>query len=301
MRARGTEVEVIGGDIAQPSTAQRLVEAATSTGLALRGILHGAAVIEDGILSSVTEEQLCRNWAPKVQGALHLHEATRQEPLDWFCSFSSVAALFGSPGQSAYAAANSWLDAFTHWRRAQGLPASAIAWAAWADIGAGSHLAERGDARMIEPHEGAFAFEALLRHDRAYVAYAHLDGAPWLTALTARSPFGAGLSQKPAPSGDPARRLRAELQQTPPDEWPSVFRRLIIEHLGVILRRTVSPDRPFFDYGLDSLGTLQLLTALEADTGIRLSDADVTTVRAMGDKLSAKMRETQPAGADALD
>ena len=44
------------------------------------------------------------------------------------------------------------------------------------------------------------------------------------------------------------------------------------------------------------IGTLQLLTALEADTGIRLSAADVTTVRAMGDRLSAAMRETQPAG-----
>ena len=299
MRARGTEVEVIGGDIGHPSTARSLVEAATVTGLALRGVLHAAAVVEDATLTSVTEDLLDRNWAPKVQGAWYLHEATQHAPLDWFCSFSSVAALFGSPGQSSYAAANSWLDAFTQWRRGQGLPSSAVAWAAWADIGAGAHLAARGDARMIDPKDGAYAFETLLRHDRAYVAYTHLDGAPWLTALAARSPFGAGLSQTQAAAGDPARRLRTELQQTPTDEWPAVFRRLIIEHLGVILRRTVSPDRPFFDYGLDSLGTLQLLTALEVDTGVRLSSADVTTVRALADKLVAAVRETQPTGADA--
>jgi polyketide synthase 5 len=297
MRARGTEVEVICGNIARPSTSRCLVEAATATGLRLRGVLHGAAVVEDGILSSVTEERLHRNWAPKVEGAWHLHEATRQQPLDWFCSFSSVSALFGSPGQSAYAAANSWLDAFTQWRRAQGLPSSAVAWAAWSDIGAGAHLAARGDTRMIEPRDGAYAFEALLRHDRGYVAYAHLDGTPWLTALAARSPFAGGLSQESAASGDPARSLRAELQRMPPDQWPAVFRRLITEHLNVILHRTVSPDRPFFDYGLDSLGTLQLLMALEADTGIRLSAADVTTVRALADTLSAATRESQPAGA----
>ncbi|WP_395660101.1 sulfolipid-1 biosynthesis phthioceranic/hydroxyphthioceranic acid synthase [Aestuariivirga sp.] len=299
MRARGTEVEVIGGDIAAPATARALVEAAGAAGLALRGVLHGAAAVVDGTLSSVSEELLRRNWDPKVAGAWNLHEATLQAPLDWFCCFSSVAALFGSPGQTAYAAANSWLDAFTHWRRAQGLAASAIAWGAWAEIGAGKHLAARGDVRMIAPQDGAYAFEALLRHDRAYAAYAHLDGAPWLAALMARSPFAAGLSQAQAAAGDPARRLREELTHARANEWPAILRRLITGHLDVILRRSVSPDRPFFDYGLDSLGTLQLLTALEADTGIRLGTADVTTVRAMAEKLGAALRKSGLAEADA--
>lgn len=299
IRSRGTEVVVIGGDIAEQLTAQRLVEAAKATGLPLRGVLHCAAVVEDGTLSSITEEGLRRNWAPKVEGAWHLHEATRQEQLDWFCSFSSVTALLGSPGQSAYAAANSWLDVFTQWRRAQGLPSSAVAWGAWAEIGAGAHLGTRGDTRMIEPRDGAYAFEALLRRDRGYVAYTHLDGAPWLTALAARSPFAAELPQASTTSDDRARCLLADLQQTPTNEWPAILRRSIIEHLGVILRRTVSPDRPLFDYGLDSLGTLQLLLALEADTGIRLKAKNVTTVRALADTLSTALCESKRSGADA--
>ncbi|WP_349643336.1 sulfolipid-1 biosynthesis phthioceranic/hydroxyphthioceranic acid synthase [Bradyrhizobium japonicum] len=301
MKARGTEVRVISADIAEPSTARRLVEAATATGLPLRGVLHGAAVVEDGILPSVTEERLHRNWAPRAEGAWHLHVATLEQQLDWFCCFSSVAALFGSPGQSAYAAANSWLDTFTQWRRAQGLPSSAIAWAAWANIGAGAHLSARGDTRMIEARDGAYAFETLLRHDRGYAAYVHLDGAPWLTALAARSPFAAALSQASEAAGEPARRLRMELRRAPPGERPALLRRLIIEHLGVILRRKVNPDRSLFDYGLDSLGTLQLLIALEADTGIRLRSVNVTTVRALADALSRAMQELQPAGADARD
>ena len=301
MKARGTEVRVISADIAEPSTSRRLVEAATTTGLPLRGVLHGAAVIEDGILPSVTEERLHRNWAPKAEGAWHLHAATLEQRLDWFCCFSSVAALFGSPGQSAYAAANSWLDTFTQWRRAQGLPSSAIAWAAWADIGAGAHLSARGDARMIEPSDGAYAFETLLRHDRGYAAYVHLDGAPWLTALAARSPFGAALSQAPEAAGEPARHRRVELRRAPSEERPALLRRLIIEHLGVILRRTVNPDRSLFDYGLDSLGTLQLLIALEADTGVRLRSINVTTVRALADTLCGAMQQLQSAGADTRD
>jgi acyl carrier protein len=92
-----------------------------------------------------------------------------------------------------------------------------------------------------------------------------------------------------------------EFRRTPPDERPALLRHLIIEHLGVILRRTVNPDRSFFDCGLDSLGTLQLLIALEADTGIRLPAADVTTVRALADKLSGAMQELQLAEAVAHD
>ena len=112
-----------------PAPPTRLVAAATATGLPLRGVLHAAAVVEDATLDNITDELIDRDWAPKVYGAWNLHQATAGQPLDWFCSFSSAAALVGSPGQGAYAAANSWLDAFTHWRRAHGLPATAIAWA----------------------------------------------------------------------------------------------------------------------------------------------------------------------------
>ncbi|MDT5015151.1 MAG: polyketide synthase 5, partial [Mycobacterium sp.] len=142
IRVTGADVVVKCGDIAEPDTARRLVAAATATGLPVCGVLHAAAVIEDAILSNITDELVERGWAPKVDGAWNLHTATAGQPLDWFCSFSSAAALVGSPGQGAYAAANSWLDAFAWWRRAQGLPANTIAWGAWAQIGRGTALAE---------------------------------------------------------------------------------------------------------------------------------------------------------------
>src|SRR6202012_5773092 len=122
------DIVVECGDIAAPGTAERLVAAATATGLPLRGVLHAAGVVEDATLENISDELIDRDWAPKVYGAWNLHTATDAQELDWFCSFSSAAALVGSPGQGAYAAANSWLDAFTHWRLAQGLPATAIAW-----------------------------------------------------------------------------------------------------------------------------------------------------------------------------
>ncbi|BCO67799.1 polyketide synthase [Mycobacterium intracellulare] len=135
IRGIGADVVVDCGDITEAETARRLVATATATGLPVRGVLHLAALIEDATLTNITDELIERDWAPKVYGAWNLHTATASQPLDWFCSFSSAAALVGSPGQGAYAAANSWLDAFTRWRRARGLPATAIAWGAWAQIG----------------------------------------------------------------------------------------------------------------------------------------------------------------------
>lgn len=284
MRASGTEIEVVSGDIAQAETVDRLVSAATSSGLPVRGVLHAAAVVEDAILANITDDLIERDWAPKVYGAWHLHRATTTQPLDWFCSFSSAAALLGSPGQGAYAAANSWLDGFTHWRRAQGLPATAIAWAAWDEIGAGAHLATAGDTTMISPDEGADAFEALLRHNRAHTGYAPVIGTPWLTDLARRSPFAEAFqasAERPADTSS----FRAELHSAARDEWPTLVRRLVAEQLGLILRRSVDPDRAISEYGLDSLGNLELRTRIETETGVRVRSMDITTIRGLAESL----------------
>ncbi|MGH3551406.1 MAG: sulfolipid-1 biosynthesis phthioceranic/hydroxyphthioceranic acid synthase, partial [Mycobacterium sp.] len=280
IRAIGADVVVVCGDIAEPESANRLVTAATATGLPLRGVLHTAAVVEDATLTNITDELIDRDWAPKVYGAWNLHTATATQPLDWFCSFSSAAALLGSPGQGAYAAANSWLDAFTHWRRAQGLPASAIAWGAWAQIGRGAFLAEGGQTTMITPDEGAYAFQAILRHDRIYTGYTPFIGAPWLTALTQRSPF-AEVFQSTGQSRTDTSKFRAELNALPPDEWPARLRHLVSEQVSLILRRSVDPDRTLSEYGLDSLGNLELRTRIETETGIRVSSMVTTTIRGL--------------------
>lgn len=284
LRAAGTEVIVECGDIGAAETAERLVAAARATGRPVRGVLHAAAVVEDATLTNISDELIDRDWAPKVFGAWHLHRATADEPLDWFCSFSSAAALLGSPGQGAYAAANSWLDGFTHWRRAQGLPATAIAWGAWAEIGKGQHLAESGETTMIAPEEGAYAFASMLAHDRGYTGYAPIVGSPWLSSLAQRSPFAEGF-QSSGQNRNDASKFRAELTALPREEWSARLRKLVSEQVSLILRRSIDPDRPLSDYGLDSLGNLELRTRIETETGIRISSTDITTVRALANHL----------------
>ncbi len=287
IRAMGCDVVVHCGDIAEPGTAQQLVTVATATGMPVRGVLHAAAVVEDAELANITEDILERNWQPKVLGAWNLHTATVAQPLDWFCSFTSVTAWTGVAGQGAYAAANSWLDTFTCWRRAQGLPATAIAWGAWGRIGGAGELA---DDAVIAPDEGAYALEALLRHDLPCPGYAPILGATWLSAFAQRSPFAEAFRHAGEGRADTG-TLRAELNNLPRAEWPARLRRLIAEQIGLILRRSIDPDRPLAEYGVDSLGALELRTRIEAETGIRLVPNDLAagTIRGLAELLCKKM------------
>ncbi|MCX6481853.1 MAG: sulfolipid-1 biosynthesis phthioceranic/hydroxyphthioceranic acid synthase [Mycobacterium sp.] len=289
IRAMGTEVVVHCGDIADPLTAKRMVDVATAIGLPVRGVLHAAAVVEDATLANITNKIIEQHWAPKVYGAWNLHSATVDQPLDWFCSFSSAAALVGSPGRGAYAAANSWLDAFTRWRRAQGLPGTAIAWGAWGEIGRATEPLESTGA-AIAADEGAYALDALLRHRRAYSGYAPITGTAWLTAFAHRSPFAEAF-RSGAQSATGTSRLLAELNALPREEWPARLRRLISDQISLILLRDVEPDRPLSEHGVDSLSALELRTRIEAETGIRLAAKDlaVGTIRGLSELLCEKL------------
>ncbi|OJZ69086.1 polyketide synthase [Mycobacterium paraffinicum] len=316
IRAMGTDIEVECGDIADAGTATRLVVAATATGLPLRGVLHAAAVFENAMLVTTSDELVDRNWAPKVFGAWNLHRATAASPLDWFCLFSSAVALVGSPGQSAYAAANSWLDAFARWRRARGLPATAIGWALWAEVGRAAELrsatgedlalGQDGEGTAIAHwrdtaftgDEGAYAFQALLRHDRPYAGYARLTGTPWFAAYAQRSSF-AELFRSCGQSTADASELLVELHALPQEDWPARLRRMVSDAVSLILRRTIDPDHPLSEYGLDSMGNLELRTRIEAETGVRVTTNDITTIRGLAGLLCETLSATADLGAGA--
>ena len=297
IRATGADIEVECGNIAEPDTAARLVAAATATGLPVRGVLHAAAVVEDATLTNITDELIDRDWAPKVHGAWHLHHATAAQPLDWFCSFSSAAALLGSPGQGAYAAANSWLDAFTHWRRGQGLPATAIAWGAWEEIGRAARPGRgRPDHDDHPRRRGRTPSTHCCATTATYTGYLPTVGTPWLAALVARSPFAEALQSRGEQDAAGTTTLRAELRSLSQDEWPTRLGHLVAEQASLILRRAVDPDRPFSDHGLDSLGNLELRTRIETETGIRLTPKAIAThntARALATHLSDTLSAEQ--------
>ncbi len=267
------------------------------------------------MLATMTDELIDRNWVPKVHGAWNLHQATASLPLDWFCLFSSAVSLVGSPGQGAYAAANSWLDAFARWRRTQGLPATGIGWALWAEVGRAAELraetgvdvaiGQGGEGTAIAhwrdtaftADEGAHAFQALLCHDRAYSGYAKMTETPWFAAYAQRSRFAEMFRSKRQSSTD-TNELLDDLDALPPEEWPARLRRLVSDAVSLILRRTIDPDHPLSEYGLDSMGNLELRTRIEAETGIRFTTNDITTIAGLAGLLCEKLASLKSARSD---
>ncbi|MFD7660110.1 SDR family NAD(P)-dependent oxidoreductase, partial [Actinosynnema sp. NPDC059797] len=247
----GGDVVVVTGDVAEPGVAEELVAAAVAGGLPLRGVVHAAGVLADAPADRLSPDDVRRVLRPKVDGALRLHEATTGHRLDWFVLFSSAAALLGSPGQLAYAAANAWLDGFARWRQAGGLPATSIGFGAWSRVGLARDTVNPL-LRPISPAEGVAAVGALVRSGRAVTGVARFDprAAVELFPHLARRPFLEGFLRpvdRVAGGGD---RLAA-----------------IVER---VLGAAPDPDAPLTSLGLDSLMAMRLRNAVEHELGARL-------------------------------
>ncbi|BAU65096.1 Beta-ketoacyl synthase [Stanieria sp. NIES-3757] len=159
LETQGTNIRVIQADITDIKAVKQIIEQNPS----LKGIIHAAGVLDDGLLQSQTWERFEKVIAPKTIGAWNLHQATENLALDFFVLFSSVASLIGSPGQSNYAVANASLDAIALMRQAQGLPALSINWGPWANSGmAATKGFNRKGLHLIEPQSGLAALEQLL-------------------------------------------------------------------------------------------------------------------------------------------
>ena len=135
MEERGINVIMARGSVCDQADIDRIFAEMKKTMPPLRGIQHAAMVLDDGGIPEIDYERYMKVFTPKAVGCWMLHEKTKNMDLDHFVSYSSVSAIYGNPGQVSYIAANSFLDNFSHWRRAQGLPATTINWGALADVG----------------------------------------------------------------------------------------------------------------------------------------------------------------------
>ncbi|MEK8168983.1 SDR family NAD(P)-dependent oxidoreductase [Streptomyces sp. M19] len=122
LTALGADVTVAACDAADRAALADVL-AAVPADAPVTAVVHTAGVVRDGTVAALTDEQLDAALRPKVDAVLNLQELTAGLDLSAFVVFSSIAGIFGGMGQANYAAANAFLDALAHRRRAEGLPA----------------------------------------------------------------------------------------------------------------------------------------------------------------------------------
>uniref|UniRef100_UPI003F95EDBB SDR family NAD(P)-dependent oxidoreductase n=1 Tax=Mycobacterium sp. TaxID=1785 RepID=UPI003F95EDBB len=290
IKADGSHVEVVTGDIAEPETAQRLVATVEDSGFRLAGVVHTAMVLADETVLNISESAATRVFDPKVAGAWWLHQATAHADVDWWLTYSSAASLIGSPGQGTYAAANSWIDGLVAYRRSLGLPAAGINWGPWAEVGRAQFFADLGIS-MITPAEGLAAVKLVLSADRARTGVFTLDARQWFQSFPAAA--GSSLFAKLQESITVERRgggrIRAELDACDASERPSRLACAIADEIRAVLRSTepIDHDRPMESLGLDSLMALELRNRLESSLGTTLPVALVWAYPTISDLAGA--------------
>ena len=265
IRAIGADVVVACGDITERQTAEGLVAVATANGLPLRGVLHAAGVVEDATLANITDELIDRDWAPKVYGAWHLHRALRRpKPTSRWTGSARSPRRPRWWARLVRAHTRRPTAGWTHSLGGAGLRAFRPARSHGehgAEIGRATSLAE-GNGAAINPDEGAYAFEALLRTTAPTPATPRSSGCRGYRRR-ATQPVRRSFPDRRGKSRTDTSKFRAELTALPRDEWPNRLRHLVAEQVSLILRRTIDPDRPLSECGLDSLGNLELRTRIE--------------------------------------
>ncbi|KAL8828179.1 MAG: hypothetical protein Q9191_002743, partial [Dirinaria sp. TL-2023a] len=126
VKCLGAHVVVKACDIADRSQVQSLVDECHQTMPPIRGVIHGAMALRDALFDRISHEDWTLNIAPRVNGALNLHHSFLTSPLDFFVVLASGSGVLGNPGQTAYAASNSFLDSFAAYRQSLGLAACTI-------------------------------------------------------------------------------------------------------------------------------------------------------------------------------
>jgi NADPH:quinone reductase-like Zn-dependent oxidoreductase/acyl carrier protein len=289
LEAAGARVLVLRADVADQAQLAAAIDEAEKVA-PLRGVVHAAGLLEDGLLDNQTVASFRAVSAAKIAGAFNLHVLTRHRELAFFVLYSSAAALLGSVGQANYAAANAFLDALAHHRKAQGLPALSINWAAFTDVGLAALQDNRADRlaaqgqRELTAAQGVALLERLLAADAAQIGVVPLDFGRWLAAypklasstrLVALIKAARGDSQGQGSGG-----IREALRAAATGERKALVEQFLREALARVLRMDagqIEQYTSFKELGLDSLTGLELRNQMEATFGLRLPASIIWT------------------------
>ncbi|MDJ0897245.1 MAG: type I polyketide synthase [Xenococcus sp. MO_188.B8] len=286
MERAGAKVLVAQANVTNQEELFRMLEKVQASMPPLRGIVHAAGILDDGILLQQNWARFQQVMASKVQGTWNLHILTQQLSLDFFVMFSSAAALLGSPGQGNYSAANAFMDTLAHYRQSQGLPGLSINWGPWDDAGMAASLTSSYQKRMatgglnaIAPNQGLQVLKQVLGQTTAQVGVLLVDWSvfgqqfpsdislPLLSELVHET--------RPQEQAEQGLNQRYELLQRLEEAPDSDRQNILVSHLqnevAQVLQMTASQinwQQPLNTMGLDSLMAVELRNRVQTDLAV---------------------------------
>ena len=289
----GVTVDVIAADVSQAEDVARVLAATPK----LRGIVHAAGVLDDGMLAQQSAARFAKVAGPKVAGAWQLHQQTLDHALDFFVLFSSVASVIGSPGQANYASANAFMDGLAQMRAGQGRPATAINWGPWADIGMASsdvvlqRLMKDGWQPMNASQGCAFIGHLLTAQPLPQAAVLPVDWRQFAASIPGAAGWSTLQHLVPSDSASPltgsaAETAAARVKEAAPEVRVDLVSSYLLERIAQTLRVPAADLDEFAQLsavGVDSLTAVEIRLWVQGDLGVDLAVEQLFTAPSIRD------------------
>ena len=287
LEALGASVHLASVDVADEKQLCAYLDEYRAEGwLPIRGVVHAAGVVQDGLLVQLDAAALDSVLRPKVAGGWLLHRLFEDAPLDFFVMFSSAGSILGQPGQGNYAAANAFLDALAHHRTALGKPALSINWGAWSGLGfaktqGGKHLAARlalAGIGSLAPAQALKVMDQLMRQRATQVAVVPVDWTRYRQFYPAGTELRvlSELTLKETDSSVAAinrGEKRIALLAAEPVERLQLIQSYLTDLVARVLGQSSSKvdlQQPLSNLGLDSLMAVELKNRIAMDLGVNV-------------------------------
>ncbi len=311
LQAQGVQVFTRACDVSDKTALQGLVAEIERDIVPLKGIVHAAMVLDDGLIRNMSQQQLIKVMQPKITGAWNLHEVSKGLALDLFVMYSSATTYVGNPGQANYVAANSFLEALVTARKAKGLAAQYAAWGAISDVGYLARNEETKEALQSRLGGSALAsdqalkmLEKIILSDKAGVAVIDLDWGVIQRVMPAASSAKYEILQRQVKSSDSDHEdihvLIANMGQA---EIQTLVVDLLLDEIEQILRlprEKLDIEQSVFDLGMDSLMGMELVLAIEERFGVKLPVMALTegaNIQRIAERITAQLSSVDESGA----
>lgn len=311
MQARGTKIWAEPLDITNADAVNAMIQSMQGNMPALKGIVHGAVVLDDGFLMDMNRDRFMTSFQAKVGGALNLHRATQHLNLDFFLSFSSISALIGNNGQANYVAANAFLDGFAHYRRGLGLAGTTVNLGVLGEVGVAARdanvtaILESGGIKGFSNKQALDGLGMVLDHAPVQIGMFDVDWHRWASVnggAAQSSRFKDLVAAAGAGSGTNAvlGELAAALTVLSESERLGFMEQATAEELAGVLKLSVEKidrSRGINLLGIDSLMAVELGRAIQGRFGLEVSTMELLSGPNTTQLASALLEKAKASGA----